>query len=72
VKWDSDTKRFINQETKQARIYDYITNREFSRKLESLEKDNSEIITMQNKEEKDHQTMWKKKRQYLSDGEILA
>jgi hypothetical protein len=51
-----------DQETKQARIYDYITNREFNRKLESFDKDNSEIITMQDREEKDHQTMWKKKR----------
>jgi hypothetical protein len=51
-----------DRETKQARIYDYITNREFSRKLESLDKDNSEIIAMQDKEEKDHQTMWKKKK----------
>jgi len=49
-------------ETKQARIYDYITSREFYRKLESLDKDNSEIIAMQDKEEKDHQTMWKRKR----------
>jgi hypothetical protein len=41
-------------------LLNYITSREFYRKLESLDKDNSEIISMQDKEEKDHQTMWKK------------
>lgn len=30
-----------DQETKQARIYDFITSREFCRRLESLDKDNS-------------------------------
>ena len=57
---NSESKK--DQETKQARIYDYITSREFSRKIESLDKGNSEIMALQDKEEKDHQTMWKKKR----------
>jgi hypothetical protein len=56
----SDSKK--NQETKQARIYDYVTSREFGRKIESLERDNSEMMKLQNKEEKDHQTMWKKRK----------
>lgn len=51
-----------DQKTKQARIYDYITSREFCRKLESLNKENSEEIAIQDKEEKDHQTMWKKRK----------
>lgn len=51
-----------DQETKQARIYDFITSREFCRRLESLDKDNSEMTTIQNKEEKDHQTLWKKRK----------
>jgi hypothetical protein len=51
-----------DQETKQARIYDFITSREFCRRLESLDKDNSEMITIQDKEEKDHQTLWKKRK----------
>jgi transposase-like protein len=50
-----------NQETKQARIYDYVTSREFGSKIESLERDNSEMMKLQNKEEKDHQTMKKRK-----------
>jgi hypothetical protein len=56
----SDSKK--NRETKQARIYDYITSREFGRKIESLERDNSEMTKLQNEEEKDHQTMWKKRK----------
>lgn len=51
-----------DQETKQARIYDFITSREFCRRLESLDKDNSETIAIQDKEEKDHQTLWKKRK----------
>lgn len=51
-----------DQETKQARIYDFITSREFCRKLESLDKENLEMITLQDKEEKDHQTLWKKRK----------
>ena len=51
-----------NQETKQARIYHYITSREFGRKIETLEKDNSEMTILQNKEEKDHQILWKKRK----------
>jgi hypothetical protein len=50
-----------NQETKQTRIYDYITSREFGRKLESLEKEDSEMMKLQNKEVKDHQILWKKR-----------
>lgn len=53
----SDSRK--NQETKQARIYDYITSREFGRKIESLERDNSELTKLQNDEEKDHHKMWK-------------
>jgi hypothetical protein len=51
-----------HQDTKQARVYDYITSRDFCRKLESADADNSEMMAMQNKEEKDHQTMWKKRK----------
>jgi hypothetical protein len=51
-----------DQETKQAKVYDFITSREFCRRLESLDKDNSEMITIQDKEEKDHQTLWKKRK----------
>ena len=40
----------------------FITSREFCRRLESLDKDNSEMITIQDKEEKDHQTLWKKRK----------
>lgn len=41
-----------DQETKQARIYDFITSREFCRRLESLDRDNSEMMTIQDKEGK--------------------
>jgi hypothetical protein len=47
-------------ETKQARVYDYITNREFTRKIEGLDKIYSDMVGIQKEEEKDHQTMWKK------------
>jgi hypothetical protein len=54
---NSESKK--SQETKQARIYDYITSREFGRKLESLEKDDKEMMNLQTKEVKDHQILWK-------------
>jgi hypothetical protein len=34
---------------------------EFGRKIESLERDNSEMTKLQNEEEKDPHTMWKKR-----------
>jgi|SRR5215217_5122220 inactivated superfamily I helicase len=40
----------------------YIQWRELGRKIESLERDNSEMTKLQNEEEKDHQTMWKKRK----------
>jgi hypothetical protein len=54
-----------DQETKQARIYEFITSREFCRRLESLSNDNMEMRTIQDKEEKDHQTLWKKRKEIV-------
>jgi hypothetical protein len=54
-----------DQETKQARIYEFITSREFCRRLESLNNDNMEMRTIQDKEEKDHQTLWKKRKEIV-------
>lgn len=60
---NSESKK--SQETKQARIYDYLTSREFCRKLESFERDDSEMTNLQNKEVKDHQIMWKKREEVM-------
>ena len=61
-------------ESKQARIYDYILSREFSRKLESIDTYNSDMIRMQDKEEKDHLTLWKKRKAIIqrSRGTYIA
>jgi hypothetical protein len=60
---NSESKK--DQETKQARIYSYITSREFCRNIESLDKINSNMISMQQEEEKDHQSLWKRRRALL-------
>lgn len=59
----SDSRK--NQDTKQARVYDYIKSREFGRKLESLEKDDSDMMKLQKKEVKDHQILWKKRSEIM-------
>ena len=60
---NSESKK--DQETKQSRIYSYITSREFCRKIESLDKINSDMISIQQEEEKDHQTIWKRRKALL-------
>jgi hypothetical protein len=62
IEISKSSERKKDQDKKQARVYDYITSRDFCRKLESADADNSEMMAMQNKEEKDHQTMWKKRK----------
>ncbi len=61
----------IDLETKQARIYDYILSREFSRKLVSIDRDNSEMIAIQDKEDKELPNQQKERDFYLSDNEFL-
>jgi hypothetical protein len=50
-----------DQETKQAKVYDYVIGREFNRQIESICVIHEEISKLQDKEEKDHKTLWKKR-----------
>ena len=47
---------------RRKREYTTSTSREFCRRLEPLNKNNPEMITIQDKKEKDHQKLWKKRR----------
>ena len=50
-----------SQETKETRLYDYLTGREFSRRIESLCENHTRLVDLQTKEQKDHEIMWNKR-----------
>jgi len=52
-----------DQNGKETRLYQYIISQEFSMHLESIAKIQEIFYNMQNKEEKDHQVLWKSRRE---------
>lgn len=50
-----------DQETKQAKLYDYIRSREFYRQIEALCDTHTKMSDLLKKERKDHETLWKKR-----------
>ena len=48
-----------DQDAKQSKLYEYIISSEFSMILESFYKINEELLTLQTKEERGHETLWK-------------
>lgn len=48
-----------DQKEKQSKLYEYVISREFASVLESLSEINEKLFNLQNKEEKDHQVLWK-------------
>jgi hypothetical protein len=52
-----------DQKSKQSKLYQYIMSSEFSLLLEEILMTNEKLYKLQNKEEKDHQTMWKSRKQ---------
>ncbi len=48
-----------DQEAKQSRLYEYIISGEFSMMLESLYAISGQLASIQTREEKDHETLWK-------------
>lgn len=52
-----------DQKSKQAKLYQYMMSSEFSLLLEEISMSNETLYKLQNKEEKDHQTMWKSRKQ---------
>ena len=48
-----------DQQAKQYKLYEYIISNEFSIMLESFYKTNEDMFTLQAKEERDHETLWK-------------
>ncbi len=52
-----------DQKSKQSKLYQYIMSSEFSLLLEEILMTNETLYKLQNKEEKDHQTMWKSRKQ---------
>jgi hypothetical protein len=57
------SKQFLCQQdvqTKQVKIYDLIQSREFQRHIEAINEVPKKLSDLQNKEKKDHETLWKK------------
>jgi hypothetical protein len=54
-----------DQETKQAKLYDYIRSREFYRQIEALCDTHTKMSDLLKKERKDHETLWKKREALL-------
>jgi hypothetical protein len=50
-----------DKETKQAKVYDYVRGRDFNRQIESICVIHDDMSKLQDKEEKDHKTLWKKR-----------
>ncbi len=53
------TKSKEDQDAKQSKLYEYINSSEFSMILESFHRVNEDLFTLQSKEERDHETLWK-------------
>ena len=52
-----------DQKTKQSLLYEFILSNEFTSVLESISMYNEKMFNLQSKEEKDHQTLWKTRKQ---------
>jgi hypothetical protein len=50
-----------SQETKEAKLYEYLTGREFSRMIESLCENHTKLVDLQTKEQKEHEILWNKR-----------
>ena len=50
-----------SQEAKEAKLYQYLIGREFSRRIESLCENHTKLVDLQTKEQKDHEILWNKR-----------
>lgn len=57
------TKSKEDQKAKQSKLYEYIISREFTSVMESLSETSEKLFNLQNKEEKDHQILWKTRKE---------
>lgn len=55
--------------SKEGTLYQYIRSHEFTSRMEQVARIQSRIWHLQDKEEKDHQKMWKERRDYLTQSE---
>ncbi|MCE2614997.1 MAG: DUF2130 domain-containing protein [Nitrosopumilus sp. (ex Thoosa mismalolli)] len=60
-----------DKKEKESKLYDYITNQEFSMLLQSIYELHQKMCDVQNKEEKSHHTLWKQRKD-LQDQLISA
>lgn len=51
-----------DQKSKQAKLYQYVMSSEFSMIIEDISSINEKLYSLQTKEEKDHSTLWKTRR----------
>ncbi len=55
--------------SKEAMLYQYIRSQEFTSRIEQLARIQTKIWQSQDKEEKDHQKMWKERREYFTQSD---
>jgi hypothetical protein len=51
----------LSQETKESKLYEYMSGREFSRRIESLCENHTKLVDSQTREQKEHEVMWNKR-----------
>jgi len=56
-----------DRQEKQDRLYEYVMSQEFSLILKTLSDLNEKLYNLQSKEEKDHQTLWKNRKNLQDD-----
>lgn len=52
-----------DQKSKESKLYNYIISQDFSMILESLDRIHKKLFDLQTKEEKEHQTLWKSRKE---------
>ena len=65
IKLSNFAKSKIEKESKEAQLYDFITSDNFVGLIEENQFQFDYILNLQEKEEKDHQMLWKQKKNYL-------
>lgn len=56
-----------DRDTKESKLYNYVTSSDFSLNIESIARINEELYLIQNKEERDHQVLWKKRKELVEN-----
>lgn len=61
IKMSNYTKNKEEKESKESELYNFITNDNFVGRIEEIHFVQDRLLSLQEKEEKNHQTMWKER-----------